>query len=105
MRPNAGKFKWGVTPILKQGFRWRHAAPRHQTSDAGGFKYHGSVTTCSTMPLRLFLLRALLLFVVAAKIAAAQSLPATVDLALTRAHIPLSSVAAYVQDVDGSTPL
>ncbi|MFH1043770.1 MAG: D-alanyl-D-alanine carboxypeptidase/D-alanyl-D-alanine-endopeptidase [Pseudomonadota bacterium] len=57
------------------------------------------------MPFRLFLLRALLLFVVAAKLASAQSLPATVDLALKRAHIPLSGVAAYVQDVDGSTPL
>ncbi len=57
------------------------------------------------MPLFPFLSRALLLFLLAAKLALAQPLPATVDSALKRAHIPLSAVAAYVQDVDGARPI
>ena len=52
-----------------------------------------------------FIIRALLIFLLAAKVAGAQSLPAPVELALKRAHIPLSGVAAYVQDVDGGMPL
>jgi len=52
-----------------------------------------------------FVLRALLIFLLAAKVAGAQSLPATVELALKRAHIPLSGVAAYVQGVDDARPL
>lgn len=47
----------------------------------------------------------LLALLLAARLAAAQSLPATVETALKRAHIPLTSVAAYVQDVDGTRPL
>ena len=57
------------------------------------------------MPLQLLILRVLLLFVVAAKVAGAQSLPPTVELELKRAQIPLSGVAAYVQNVDGAGPL
>src|ERR1035437_3856300 len=57
------------------------------------------------MPLQPFILRVLLIFLVAAKVASAQSLPTSVELALKRAHIPLSGVAAYVQDVDGAKPL
>jgi D-alanyl-D-alanine carboxypeptidase/D-alanyl-D-alanine-endopeptidase (penicillin-binding protein 4) len=57
------------------------------------------------MPLQSFIFRVLLTFLVAAKVASAQSLPTSVDLALKRAHIPLSAVAAYVQDVDGSSAL
>ena len=57
------------------------------------------------MPLQPFILRVLVIFLVAAKVASAQSLPTSVELALKRAHIPLSGVAAYVQDVDGAKPL
>jgi D-alanyl-D-alanine carboxypeptidase/D-alanyl-D-alanine-endopeptidase (penicillin-binding protein 4) len=57
------------------------------------------------MRLQPLLLPVLLIFAVAAKLAGAQSLPTEVDLALTRAHIPMSGVAAYVQDVDGAKPL
>ncbi len=56
------------------------------------------------MPLQLLLLRVLLVFLVAAKVAGAQSLPPAVEQALKRAQIPLSGVAAYVQDVDGGRP-
>jgi D-alanyl-D-alanine carboxypeptidase/D-alanyl-D-alanine-endopeptidase (penicillin-binding protein 4) len=56
------------------------------------------------MPLQPLTLRVLLIFLVAAKVASAQSLPTSVELALKRAHIPLSGVAAYVQDVDGAKP-
>ena len=52
-----------------------------------------------------FILRALLIFLFAAELALAQSLPAPVELALKRANIPLSGVAAYVQEVDGARPL
>ena len=41
----------------------------------------------------------------AARLAAAQSLPPAVEAALKRAHIPLASVAAFVQDVGGAKPL
>ena len=57
------------------------------------------------MPLLLFLSRVLLVFVLAAKVAIAQSLPPSVEQALKRAQIPLSGVAAYVQEVDGGRPL
>ena len=57
------------------------------------------------MPPTLFLLRVLLAFALATTLARAQSLPATVEQALKRAQIPLSAVAAYVQDVDGGRPL
>jgi D-alanyl-D-alanine carboxypeptidase/D-alanyl-D-alanine-endopeptidase (penicillin-binding protein 4) len=53
---------------------------------------------------KLFIIRLLLVFVLATKLASAQSLPPAVELALKRAHIPLSSVGAYVQDVDGGRP-
>jgi serine-type D-Ala-D-Ala carboxypeptidase/endopeptidase (penicillin-binding protein 4) len=56
------------------------------------------------MPLHKFLLRVLLAFFLAAKLASAQTLPAPVEQALKRAQIPLSAVAAYVQDVDGGRP-
>ena len=49
-------------------------------------------------------MRLLLLFVLAAKAASAQPLPPSVEQALKRAQIPLSGVAAYVQDVDGGRP-
>jgi serine-type D-Ala-D-Ala carboxypeptidase/endopeptidase (penicillin-binding protein 4) len=57
------------------------------------------------MPLITFLLRVLLVFLLALKASLAQSLPPAVELALKRAHIPLSAVAVYVQDVDGAKPL
>ena len=57
------------------------------------------------MPFHPFISRALLIFLLAAKVASAQSLPPAVELALKRAHVPLSSVSAYVQDVDGARPL
>ncbi len=57
------------------------------------------------MPIQTTLLRALLIFIVTAKIAAAQPLPPAVEAALKRADIPLSGVAAYVQDVDEARPL
>jgi len=57
------------------------------------------------MPFQTTLLRALLIFLVTAKIAAAQSLPPAVAAALKRADIPLSGVAAWVQDVDEARPL
>jgi D-alanyl-D-alanine carboxypeptidase/D-alanyl-D-alanine-endopeptidase (penicillin-binding protein 4) len=56
------------------------------------------------MPLLILILRVLLVFLLAAELAAAQPLPAPVALALKRAQIPLSAVAAYVQDVDGGKP-
>jgi len=57
------------------------------------------------MPLQSLILRALLLFAIAVTVASAQSLPRSVELALKRAQIPLSGVAAYVQDVNGGKPL
>ena len=69
------------------------------------FKYYGSANPPSTMPLITFLLRVLLVFLLALKATLAQSLPPAVELALKRAHIPLSAVAVYVQDVDGTKPL
>jgi len=57
------------------------------------------------MPSKRFILRVLLVFVLATELASAQSLPASVEQALKRAHIPLSGVAAYVQGVDNSEPL
>ena len=57
------------------------------------------------MPSKRFILRVLLIFVLATELASAQSLPASVEQALKRAHIPLSGVAAYVQGVDNSEPL
>ena len=61
------------------------------------------------MPPKLILLRALLAFALATGVAGAQSLPPpalppAVEQALKRAHIPLSSVAAYVQGVDAAKP-
>ncbi len=44
-------------------------------------------------------------FFLAPQLACAQPLPPTVALALKRAHIPLSAVAVYVQDVDSTKPL
>jgi len=46
-----------------------------------------------------------LAFSLAAKRACAQPLPPAVEKALKRAHIPLSAVAVYVQDVDRAQPL
>ncbi len=57
------------------------------------------------MSLQTFISRALLVFLLAAKMATAQSLPPAVELALKRAQVPLASVSAYVQDVDGARPL
>jgi D-alanyl-D-alanine carboxypeptidase/D-alanyl-D-alanine-endopeptidase (penicillin-binding protein 4) len=57
------------------------------------------------MPVQIHILRVLLVFLLAVKVASAQSLPPSVELALKRAQIPLSGVAAYVQDVDGARPL
>ncbi len=57
------------------------------------------------MPPTLFALRTLLVFALATALAHAQSLPATVEQALKRAQIPLTAVAAYVQDIDGGRPL
>ena len=57
------------------------------------------------MPSKRFTLRFLLILVLATELASAQSLPPSVELALKRAHIPLSGVAAYVQGVDNSEPL
>jgi serine-type D-Ala-D-Ala carboxypeptidase/endopeptidase (penicillin-binding protein 4) len=56
------------------------------------------------MRFQIFILRVLLVFLFAAKLAGAQSLPPAVESALKHAHIPLSDVAAYVQDVDGGRP-
>jgi len=50
-------------------------------------------------------LRILLVLVLTIGTAGAQSLPGAVRLALTRAQIPASSVAAFVQDVDGTKPI
>lgn len=47
----------------------------------------------------------LLVLALAARLACAQSLPAPVEQALRRAHIPLTSVAAYVRGVDSAKPL
>jgi len=58
-----------------------------------------------SVPLQRFFSRALPVFVLATGLAGAQSLPASVEQALKRAHIPLSGVAAYVQDVDAGRPL
>ena len=57
------------------------------------------------MPSRPAILRALFALFLAANAAYAQALPPAVELALKRAHVPLSAVAAYVQSVDGSSPL
>ena len=57
------------------------------------------------MPYKRFILRVLLIFALATGLASAQSLPASVEQALKRAHIPLSGVAAYVQGVDNPEPL
>lgn len=57
------------------------------------------------MPLRPLISSFALAFLLAARLAGAQSLPPAVELALKRAHIPLSGVAAYVSDVDGARPL
>lgn len=57
------------------------------------------------MPIRKLLPRLLFALLLAGKAAFAQPLPPAVELALQRAHIPLSAVAAYVQDVDGAKPL
>jgi len=57
------------------------------------------------MPTKLLISGLLLVIALAAKLACAQSLPPPVEQALRRAHIPLSSVAAYVQAVDGAKPL
>jgi len=51
-----------------------------------------------------FILRALFFFAFAVNTAGAQSLPPSVELALKRAQIPLSAIAAHVQDVDGGRP-
>ena len=48
------------------------------------------------------LLRTLPALLLVASLAQAQSLPAPVERALTRANIPLAGVAAFVQDVDGA---
>ena len=56
------------------------------------------------MPFHTFISRALLLVLLAAKAAGAQSLPGAVELALKRAHVPLSAVSAYVQDVNEAKP-
>jgi D-alanyl-D-alanine carboxypeptidase/D-alanyl-D-alanine-endopeptidase (penicillin-binding protein 4) len=56
-------------------------------------------------PFMSFILRTLLLVLCAIGPSRAQNLPAPVEQALKRAHIPLSAVAAYVQDVDGGRPL
>ena len=79
-------------------------APLRESSVVNGFKYHGIRQHCFAMPLHPFLLRVLLIFLVTAKVASAQSLPPAVEQALKRAQIPLSGVAAYVQDVDGGRP-
>ena len=57
------------------------------------------------MPSMPTILRVLFVFFLAANWAYAGPLPLAVELALKRAHIPLSAVAAYVQDVDGARPL
>ena len=57
------------------------------------------------MPTKLMLLRVLFVFALATRLACAQPLPAAVERALKHAQIPLSAVAAYVQDVDGGKPL
>ena len=51
------------------------------------------------------ILRVLLIFLLGVKLAGAQALPPTVEQVLKRAQIPLSAVAAYVQDVDAAAPL
>ena len=56
------------------------------------------------MPPKLFLLRVLLVFALASKVAGAQSLPPAVEQALQRAHIPLAAAAAYVHSVDSPRP-
>ena len=56
------------------------------------------------MPLNILISRALLVLLLATKLASAQSLPPAVERALRHAQIPLSGVAAYVQDVDGANP-
>ncbi|MEK7361680.1 MAG: D-alanyl-D-alanine carboxypeptidase, partial [Pseudomonadota bacterium] len=68
------------------------------------FKYHDGVKPHSTMPFQMLMLRVLLVFLLAAKVAGAQSLPPAVEQELKRAQIPLSSVGAWVQDVDGGRP-
>ena len=78
---------------------------QHIISDANRLKYDGSVEAAYTMPLQMLLLRVLPVFLLAAGMASAQSLPPELESALKRAHIPLSAVAAYVQGVDGARPL
>ncbi len=106
MRPYAGKFKWHATPLQIWSARCAGAARRRHTSDAGRFQYHDSVNAPArpAMPFLIFILRALFVLLLLAKVAHAQSLPPAVELALKRAQIPLSSVAGYVQDVDGGRP-
>ncbi len=97
MRPSSGKFK--RTAVLN-----RISPPAALTQSR--FKYDGGGTTAPTgMPSPLFLLRLLLTFALATTLVHAQSLPTSVEQALKRAQIPLSAVAAYVQDVDGGKPL
>jgi D-alanyl-D-alanine carboxypeptidase/D-alanyl-D-alanine-endopeptidase (penicillin-binding protein 4) len=57
------------------------------------------------MPFQTYILRVLPIFLAAASLANAQSLPGSVERALKRAHIPASAVGAYVQNVDGAKPL
>lgn len=57
------------------------------------------------MPPKPLIAFVLLVAALASSLACAQSLPAPVEQALKRAQIPASSVAVYVQGVDGSKPL
>jgi D-alanyl-D-alanine carboxypeptidase/D-alanyl-D-alanine-endopeptidase (penicillin-binding protein 4) len=57
------------------------------------------------MPLKPLLSSLALAFLLAARLAAAQSLPPAVELALKRAQVPLAAVSAYVQGVDEARPL
>ena len=58
------------------------------------------------MFIRPFVSTALLLvLLLAARLAGAQSLPSAVELALKRAHIPPSAASVYVQGVDDARPL
>ena len=57
------------------------------------------------MRLRIFTTSVLLVFLLASAPVGAQTLPRAVELALKRAHVSLSAVSAYVQDVDGARPL
>ncbi len=57
------------------------------------------------MPLRPYISSLALALLLAPALAGAQPLPPAVELALQRAHVPLSAVSAYVQDVDAARPL